>query len=100
MKILRLILINLIFINTAHASVCTDYLSEIYSSQHGKKIEITQKNNEHTDKLEDRIGNRFVSSVVYGKARIRGLGKRQKTLNYACLMENDKKPLWGYIFSD
>ena len=60
----------------------------------------TEKKYEHTDKLEDRIGNRFVSSIVYGKARIRGLGKRQKTLNYACLMENDKKPLWGYIFSD
>lgn len=100
MKILHFLLINLIIVNTAYASVCTDYLSEIYSSQHGRKIEITQKNNEHIDKLEDYIENRFVSYVVYGKARIRGLSKRQKTLNYACLMENDKKPLWGYIFSD
>ena len=100
MKILHFLLINLIIVNTAYASVCTDYLSEIYSSQHGRKIEITQKNNEHIDKLEDYIENRLVSSVVYDKARIRGIKKKKKTLNYACLMENDKKPLWGYIFSD
>ena len=88
----------LLFPAGAFASVCTDYLSGLYSENYKEKIEITPNKNEITDKYEDKINNEFISSVVYGKGYLKQKNRRRQKIMYFCTMKNSKTPVWGYVF--
>lgn len=88
----------LLFPAGAFASVCTDYLSDLYSENYKEKIEITPDKNEITDKYEDKINNEFISSVVYGKGYLKQKDRRRQKIMYFCTMKNSKTPVWGYVF--
>lgn len=88
----------LLFPAGAFASVCTDYLSGLYSENYKEKIEITPDKNEITDKYEDKINNEFISSVVYGKGYLKQKNRRRQKIMYFCTMKDSKTPVWGYVF--
>ena len=88
----------LLFPAGAFASVCTDYLSGLYSENYKEKIEITPNKNEITDKYEDKINNEFISSVVYGKGYLKQKNRRRQKIMYFCTMKDSKTPVWGYVF--
>lgn len=82
---------------TVHASECTDYLMNLYSNSHSKPVKIICRK-EFIDKYEQKIGDKFISSIVYGQADMKIQGQRKKVrVSYICLLENDCKPIWGYI---
>ena len=63
-------LIFLIFVFTslsANATVSTDYLERVYSCQCKKDVTFKSKK-EYIDKYEQRLGDKFISSIVYGGA--------------------------------
>lgn len=79
-----------------HANVCTDYISQNLSAEYKKSIHVEQKS-EYIDKYEDYLGKVFISSIVYGDAKLEGLHRRGKNIKYICLMEDYSKPVWGYV---
>ena len=92
-------LIFLIFVFTslcANATVSTDYLQKVYSCQCNKDVTFKSKK-EYIDKYEQRLGEKFISSIVYGEADMKIKGKRKKRVLYICMLENDTTPIWGYV---
>lgn len=96
-KIFILSCILLCSTSGVQATNCTKYLSATLSENHNKTIKITSRA-EQTDKIENYIGNQFISSVVYGDAKVKGISKRAQKVKYTCLMENDSIAVWGYLF--
>lgn len=93
-----IILMLLLFPAGAFASVCTDYLSGLYSENYNENIEISPDKRERTDKYEDKINNEFISSVVYGKGYLKQKNRRRQKIMYFCTMKDSKTPVWGYVF--
>lgn len=88
----------LLFPAGAFASVCPDYLSDLYSENYNENIEISPDKRERTDKYEDKINNEFISSVVYGKGYLKQKNRRRQKIMYFCTMKDSKTPVWGYVF--
>ena len=85
-----------IFSSSVFATTSTDYLQEIYSKTCNKEVTIKSKK-EFIDKYEQRLGDKFISSIVYGEADFKIKGARKKRVSYVCMLENDCTPIWGYI---
>lgn len=99
MKKLLLIIISSVICLPGHASVCTDYLSSELTNNHGKPVSIVSKQ-ENIEKYEIYIGSQFISSLIYGKGKMKSEKKTLRKIHYSCLMENDTKPVFGYTFKD
>mgnify|MGYP000299582271 CR=1 FL=1 len=65
------------------ASECTAYLCDIYSNAYNSKVKIVSKK-KFIDKYEQKVGDYYISSIVYG-------------YGYMKLIGNDCKPVWGYV---
>ena len=66
MRKLILLLIILCFALQVRASECTAYLCEIYSNEYNSKVKIVSKK-EFIDKYEQKVGDYYISSIVYKK---------------------------------
>lgn len=97
----RVFLSVILLLNTscAFATLCTDYLEDIYSKEYNKPVKIKCKS-EFIDKIEQNLGGNFISSITYGKAELKIPKQRKMRVSYFCLMESCDKPLWGYIIPD
>ena len=80
----------------ANASECTDYLVNMYSKEYNAPIKFNSKK-EHIDKYEQMLGTSFVSSIVYGVGYMKKPDSKKMRVTYVCAMENDQKPIWGYV---
>ena len=95
----KLLLLTLILFSTlgANATCCSDYLTDLYSKEYNTKVKIITKE-EHIDKYEQKIGNCFISSIVYGVGYMKRTKCKKIRITYICLLENcEKPPIWGYI---
>ena len=86
----------LILQSSVFATTSTDYLQEIYSKTCNKEVTIKSKK-EFIDKYEQKLGDKFISSIAYGEADFKLKGARKKRVSYVCMLENDCTPIWGYI---
>ena len=87
----------LILSAAVQASECVDYLSELYSCQYDAPVKIKSKL-EVIDKYEQKIGNEYVSSIVYGQADLKIKHRKKMRVSYICLLKScTEKPMWGYI---
>lgn len=95
----KFLLLALILFSTlsANATCCIDYLQELYSKEYNSKVKIVSKK-EHIDKYEQKIGENFVSSIVYGVGYMKKPKCKKIRITYICLLSScDKPPIWGYI---
>lgn len=95
----KLLLLSLILFSTlsANATCCSDYLADLYSKEYNSKVKIVSKK-EHIDKYEQKIGDNFVSSIVYGVGYMKRPKCKKLRITYICLLEScDKPPIWGYV---
>ncbi len=95
----KLLLITLILLSTlnANATCYSEYLEDLYSKELNTKVKITSKE-EHIDKYEQKIGDYFISSIVYGVGYMKQPKCKKIRITYICLLEScDKPPIWCYI---
>ena len=79
------------------ASQYTDYFSDLYSKEYNKRVKIVSKD-EQIEKYEQKIGEQFVSSIVYGVGYMKRPKCKKLRITYICLLEScDKPPIWGYV---
>lgn len=97
-KLLALIICNIIC-TPIYASVCADYLSADLSNSYKKQVAIIAKQ-ENIEKYEKYMGKQFISSLIYGKGKMTSGKKTIRKIHYSCLMENDLKPVFGYVYKD
>ena len=77
--------------------VDNNYVSIKGSKEYNTKVKIITKE-EHIDKYEQKIGNCFISSIVYGVGYMKRPKCKKIRITYICLLENcEKPPIWGYI---
>ncbi len=96
MKKFILTLSVLLFTNQIFATEVTDYLVEKYSKECGSKVRI-QSLKEHTDSYSQKIGDYFVSSIVYGYGSMKMPKCRRTRITYVCILDNENQPIWGYV---
>ncbi len=98
MKRLLYLLIIILFAQAVQAkdTVCTEYLNDLYTKEYKKEVKVISKK-EHIDKYEQKIGDKFISSVAYGVGYIKIKGQKKIKITYLCLMEDCTKPFWGYV---
>ena len=97
MRKLLLTISILFFTLSANATCCSDYLAELYSKEYNSKVKIVSKK-EHIDKYEQKIGDFYVSSIVYGVGYLKRPKCKKMRITYICLLEScDKPPIWGYV---
>ena len=98
MRKLLCFFILVFFAGTVYAkdTACTEYLKNIYKNQYEKEVKLVSKK-EHIDKYEQKIGDKFISSIAYGTGYLKIKGQKKIKINYICLLENCDKPFWGYI---
>ena len=94
----KLLLLILILFSTlsANATCCSDYLTDLYSKEYNTKVKIVSKK-EHIDKYEQKIGDYFVSSVVYGVGYMKIKGQKKKRITYICLLKNCREIFWAHV---
>lgn len=96
MKKFILTLSVLLFANQVFATEVTDYLVEKYSKECGSKVRI-QSLKEHIDSYSQKIGDYFVSSIVYGYGSMKMPKCRRTRITYVCILDNENQPIWGYV---
>ncbi|CCZ51270.1 TPA: hypothetical protein CPT90_09335 [Candidatus Gastranaerophilales bacterium HUM_3] len=96
MRKLILLLIILCFALQVRASECTAYLCEIYSNEYNSKVKIVSKK-EFIDKYEQKVGDYYISSIVYGYGYMKIPKCKKQRISYITLIGNDCKPIWGYV---
>ena len=94
----KLLLLIVLFSTLNVSATCySDYLEEVYSKEHNTKVKIISKD-EHIDKYEQKIGDNFISSIVYGVGYLKIPKCKKIRITYICLLKNcNSKPVWGYI---
>ena len=95
----KLILLTLIILSAlkANATCCSEYLEDLYSKEYNAKVKIISKD-EFIDKYEQKIGDRFVSSIVYGTGYLKRPKCKKIRITYICMLEDSTKPpIWGYV---
>lgn len=95
----KLFLFTLIILSAlkANATCYSEYLEDLYSKEHNTKVKIVSKD-EHIDKYEQKVGDSFISSIVYGVGYLKIPKCKKIRITYICLLEScDKPPIWGYV---
>lgn len=96
MKRLFLILILMVFLLPAGASECTKYLTDLYTKENETSCKIVSKQ-EFTDKYEQKIGDYYISSIVYGYGYMKKRKCRKIRIAYITLLDCNDNPIWGYV---
>lgn len=96
MRKLVFLLVVLCFTLQVKASECTAYLCEVYSSEYNSRVKIVSTK-EFVDKYEQKVGEYYISSIVYGYGYMKLPEKRRQRVSYITLMGSDCKPIWGYV---
>ena len=78
------------------ATEYTDYFSELYSKEYKKPVKIVSKT-ENIEKYEQKIGDQFISSIVYGVGYMKVKGQKKIRITYICLLKNSCEIFWGHI---
>ena len=82
--------------SSAMASQYTDYFSDLYSKEYNKRVKIVSKD-EQIEKYEQKIGEQFVSSIVYGVGYMKVKGERKKRITYIVLLKNNCEIFWAHV---
>ncbi len=96
MKKAILFILAIFFYTTANASEYSDYISNIYSKEYNKTVKIVSKD-EHIEKYEQKIGEQFISSIVYGVGYMKIKGQKKKRITYICLLKNCNEIFWAHV---
>ena len=96
MKKLILFLSVLLLTNSAFATEATDYLVEKYSKECGSRVKI-QSLKEHTDFYSQKIGDYYITSIVYGYGSMKMPNCRRMRITYVCILDKENQPIWGYV---
>ena len=91
-----LILIIFFLAVPVQATECTKYLVDLYSKEYGCPVKITSRK-EFVDKYEQKIADYEVFSIVYGYGFMKRPKCKRMRITYITLMNNDCKPIWGYV---
>ena len=63
---------------------------------YNKRVKIVSKD-EQIEKYEQKIGEQFVSSIVYGVGYMKVKGERKKRITYIVLLKNNCEIFWGHV---
>ena len=96
MKRLFLILLFSLFLLPANARECSKYLTEKYTNECECPVKIVSKA-EFIDKYEQKIGDVYVSSIVYGNGYMKKRRCKKIRVTYITLYDENCKPIWGYV---
>ena len=96
MKKIFLCILSLLLCSSVLASEYTDYFSEMYSKEYKKHVKVVSKD-EHIEKYEQKVGDVFVSSIVYGVGYMKIKGHKKTRITYICLLKNNCEIFWGHI---
>ena len=96
MKKIILSFLLLTFCSSVSASQYTDYFTDIYSKEYKKPVKIVSKD-EQIEKYEQKIGDQFISSIVYGVGYMKVKGQKKIRITYICLLKNSCEIFWGHI---
>ena len=86
----------LTFCSSVSATQYTDYISKMYSKEYNKPVKIISKD-EQIEKYEQKIGEQFVSSIVYGVGYMKMKGQKKKRITYICLLKNCHEIFWAHV---
>lgn len=96
MKRILLILIALCFSVQVFASEVTEFLESICEKNCNTTIKIVSKT-EHTDNYNQKIGDVTFPYIAYGYGYMKKKKCKKQTISYICLLNENCKPIWGYI---
>ena len=80
----------------ANASECSKYLTDLYTQECDCAVKIVSKK-EFADKYEQKIGDYFVSSIVYGYGYMKKHKCKKVRITYITLLGCNGEPIWGYV---
>lgn len=92
------LLICVILLNTlaSYATEATDFLVDLYSKEYNQNIKIKTRK-EFVNPCEQKIGENYISEIVYGQAKLKMKKARTAKVSYICLKDENQKPFWGYV---
>lgn len=74
------------------ATEASKYVSNLY----GKNSHIVVKK-EHTQELFQHVGNKDISAITYGWGDLKVKGCKKCSISYVCILNKERKPIWGYV---
>lgn len=95
MKRLFLVLMSLLLL-PVEASECSKYLTDLYSKEYENPCKVVSKQ-EFVDKYEQKVGDYFISSIVYGYGYMKKHKCKKIRITYITLLGCDGNPIWGYV---
>ena len=92
------LLICLLLLNslTVYATESTDFLVDLYSKEYSQNVKI-KPYKEFKNPCEQKIGDNYISEIVYGQAKFKMKKVRTQKVSYICVMDENKQPFWGYV---
>ena len=95
-KLIILLFFILISTTCVHASDCTKYLVDLYSKEYNCPVKIVSRQ-EFVNKYEQKFGEYNLKSIVYGFGFMKRPKCRRVRITYIALMDENCKPVWGYV---
>lgn len=92
------VLVCLLLLNTvaAYATEATDFLVNMYSNEYNQNVKI-KAYKEYSNPCQQKIGDNYVSEIVYGQAKFKKKKMRTAKVSYVCVMDENNKPFWGFV---
>lgn len=94
-KIVALILTFLTMLSV-NATESTEYLESIYQPKYEQKLKIVSKG-EVIDKYDQTFNGVYIPEISYGFGYMKVKKCKKQTISYICLLDCNRKPLWGYV---
>ncbi len=82
--------------SSVFASEATDFLTHLYANEYNMNVKIHSKK-EFCNPCKQKIGDNYISEIVYGQADFKIKKCRKQKVSYICLFDNDCKPFWGFV---
>ena len=96
MKKLVLLLIILFSTISVYATESTEYLENLYQPKYERKLKITSKG-EVIDKYDQFFNGVYIPEISYGYGYLKVKKCRKQKISYICLLDCNRKPLWGHV---
>ena len=96
MKRKILTLIALCFSLSVSASEVTEFLESVCEANCNTTVKIVSKT-EHIDVYNQKIGDILFPYIAYGFGYKKEKKLKKQTISYICLLDENYKPIWGYV---
>ncbi len=88
-----LLLLNAVAV---YATEATDFLVNMYSKEYNQNVKI-KAYKEYSNPCQQKIGDNYISEIVYGQAKFKKKKVRTTNVSYICVLDNNNKPFWGGV---